>query len=148
MFSFFFFLFFLSFLFKYLDKVTVIYDSSQIARTSFFSFICIFFFVRRQHVFVNTRRQFALYHRYVWCPKTSVDLNRALGVLERCRRGRGMGHLSSRVTNAKGPRLQALLAAVDHCSNVYIVYFVSLVYSKAVMRNRPCTPAYARVTRS
>jgi len=60
-FVFFSFFLFSFFLFKYLDKVTVF--TIQIART----FICIFFFffVRRQHVFVNTRRQFALYHRYV-----------------------------------------------------------------------------------
>ncbi|KYN03856.1 hypothetical protein ALC62_05284, partial [Cyphomyrmex costatus] len=30
---------------------------------------CIEMVYYRQHVFVNTRRQFALYHRYIWCPK-------------------------------------------------------------------------------
>lgn len=102
-----------------------------------FSFF--FFFVRRQHVFVNNeRRQFALYHRYVvWCPEILIDLT------ERTARPVPRDRISVRAANVERDRLQAWLAALDHCSKCITVYnsFLRCCPETVVRYNRVCARA-------
>lgn len=86
--------------FKYLDKVTVLrYKLLELL------YAFLFFYVRRQHVFVNTRRQFALYHRYVWRPKTFMESGADSASF--------LVWFAFLYGKCKG-LLQALLAALDH----------------------------------
>lgn len=98
----------------------------------------LFFLVRRQHVFVNTRRQFALYHRYVWCPETSIDLT-ALCVLE-------SRSLSLEWQMQKGP-FTGIIGSTGSLFRMYcnIFRFLFSGVFQGCSAKSACTPAYARV---